>query len=286
MGAAFLGLGLGALVLGLYPDDPSVRAVNRWWLPLLAVAAVCLGGYLWRQLRRLEPLIPRALLASPPFWGAVLANLLVGGALMVALVDVPIFARGVFNVDQNAAGLLLTSFLVGVPLGAVVGGWLSGRLGPRVPAVAGLAVAGSMFLLLAGWGVAEPRSRAYSELAVMGFGFGVVIAPLAASALDATRRREHGLVSSLVVTARTVGMLAALSALTAFGLHRFYQLLPPPPAGNMSLHDRLKILENNITLALVAEYHEIFRLAALLCAVAAVIAGLTLGRRHAVQQAE
>ena len=70
------------------------------------------------------------------------------------------------------------------------------------------------------------------------------------------------------------------------GLHRFYQLLPPPPGGDLSLHDRLKILENNITLALVLEYHEIFRLAALLCAVAAVIAGLTLGRRYAVQQAE
>jgi MFS family permease len=284
--AALLGLGLGALVLALYPDDPSVRAVNYWWLPLSAAAAVLLAAYVWRQVRRLEPLIPRALLASPPFWGAVLANLLVGGALMVALVDVPIFARGVFNVDQNAAGLLLTSFLVGVPAGALAGGWLAGRLGPRIPAVAGLLVAGSMFLLLAGWGVNEPRARSYAELAVMGFGFGVVIAPLAASALDATRRREHGLVSSLVVTARTVGMLAALSALTAFGLHRFYQLLPPPPGGNLTLHDRLKILENNITLALVAEYHEIFRLAAVLCAVAAVIAGLTLGRRYSVQEAE
>jgi len=142
-----------------------------------------------------------------------------------------------------------------------------------------------MFLLLAGWGVSEPRARAYAELAVMGLGFGVVIAPLAASALDATRRREHGLVSSLVVAARTVGMLAALSALTAFGLHRFYQLLPPAPGGDLSLHDRLQVLENNITLALVAEYHEIFRLAALLCAVAAVIAGLTLGARRAPPRA-
>ena len=281
LGASFLGLGLGALVLALYPDDPSVRAVNYWWLPLSVASALLLGGYLWRQVRRLQPLIPRALLASPPFWGALLANLLVGGALMVALVDVPIFARGVFNVDQNAAGLLLTSFLVGVPVGALAGGWLAGRLGPRIAAVAGLVLAGSMFLLLAGWGVSEPRARAYAELAVMGLGFGVVIAPLAASALDATRRREHGLVSSLVVTARTVGMLAALSALTAFGLHRFYQLLPPPPGGDLSLHDRLQVLENNITLALVAEYHEIFRLAALLCAVAAVIAGLTLGARRA-----
>lgn len=281
--AALLGLGLGALSIALYPDQPSVRAVNFWWAPLSLLAVLLLGAYLWRQVRRLEPLISRPLLASPPFWGAVLANLLVGGALMVALVDVPIFARGVFNVDQNAAGLLLTAFLVGVPLGALAGGWAAGRLGPRLPAVAGLLLAGAVFLVLAGWGVSEPRTRAYLELGVMGFGFGVVIAPLAASALDATQRREHGLVSSLVVAARTLGMLGALSALTAFGLHRFYQLLVPPPDTG-SLHDRLQALEANITTALVAEYHDIFRLAAALCLAAAVIAGLTLGPRRAVKR--
>jgi MFS family permease len=273
--AALLGSGLGALVLALYPDDPARRAVNAWWLPLSALAVALLGGYLWRQTRRLQPLIPRALLASPPFWGALLANLLVGGALMVALVDVPIFARGVLSVDQNTAGLMLTAFLVGVPLGALAGGWLAARVGPRPPAVAGLVLAAAMFGLLATWGVGEPLRRADLELAVMGLGFGVVIAPLAAAALDAAQRREHGLVSSLVVTARTVGMLIALSALTAFGLHRFYQLLVPPPDAG-SLHDRLKILDENITLALVAEYHEIFRLAAGLCLAAALIALLTL----------
>ncbi|HEX6350561.1 MAG TPA: MFS transporter [Candidatus Dormibacteraeota bacterium] len=285
VGAGLLGLGVGALAVALYPDQPSVRAVNYWWAPLSALAALLLGAYLWRQLRRLEPLIARPLLASPPFWGALLANLLVGGALMVALVDVPIFARGVFNVDQNAAGLLLTAFLVGVPVGAVVGGWGATRSGPRLPAVAGLLLAGGVFLLLAGWGVKEPRARAYVELAVMGLGFGVVIAPLAASALDATRRREHGLVSSLLVAARTVGMLGALAALTAFGLHRFYQLLKPPPDTG-SLHDRLQALEANVTSALVAEYHEIFLLAALLCLAAAVIAGLTLGPRRPVHISE
>jgi hypothetical protein len=134
-----------------------------------------------------------------------------------------------------------------------------------------------MFGLLATWGVKEPLPRADVELAVMGTGFGVVIAPLAAAALDAAERRRHGLVSSLVVTARTVGMLAALSALTAFGLHRFYQLLAPPPDSG-SLHERLKVLDANITLALVAEYHEIFRLAAGLCLAAALISLLTLRR--------
>ena len=59
-----------------------------------------LGAYAWRQLRQIEPLIPRALLRSRQFIGSSIANLLIGGALMVALVDVPLLGRLVFNLNQ------------------------------------------------------------------------------------------------------------------------------------------------------------------------------------------
>jgi MFS transporter, DHA2 family, triacylglyceride efflux pump len=286
--AAALGLGLGALVLALYPDDPAASPVNRWVLPLGASAVVLLGFYGWRQVRRLSPLVPPRVLRSPAFLGALLTNLLVGGGLMAVLLDVPVFARGVFGITQSQAGLLLTSFLVGVPVGAGVGGVLSARVGRRLVSFAGLVVAAGGFWVLASWDVSSLGQRvgvfraADLELVAMGAAFGVVIAPIAAAALEATQRREHGLVSSLVVTARTVGMLAALSALTAFGLHRFNQLLAaqPGPADSASLHDRLKVLEANVTRSLVLEYHDVFRLAALLCAAAAVVAAVSLGGRR------
>jgi len=57
-----------------------------------------------------------------------------------------------------------------------------------------------------------------------GLGFGLVIAPLSSAVLDLTVTGEHGLASSLVVLARTVGMVVGLSALTAFGLARFQSI--------------------------------------------------------------
>jgi len=64
LSAVFLGAGLGLLVLALYPDDPQHRAVNSLFIPAGLPAIAVLGAYGWRQMRALEPLIPRELLRS------------------------------------------------------------------------------------------------------------------------------------------------------------------------------------------------------------------------------
>jgi MFS family permease len=282
-GAALLGLGLGLLVLALYPDDPNHRAVNAYFLPTFAASLVCLGAYGWRQVRRLEPLIPRDLLHSRLFAGASVANLLVGAALMVALVDVPILGRLVFSLDQLGSGLLLTQFLAGVPVGAVVGGVVAGRLGARPTAAFGIAVSAIAFLQMSSWTANElslhlgPLRQADIALAACGLGFGLVIAPITAAVLSMTRAQSHGLATSLVVLARTIGMLVGLSALTAFGLYRFHQILGTPVLRGSNVHSQVVELERLVAAAFLQEYREIFEIAAGICVVAAVVIVLTLG---------
>ena len=284
-GAALLGLGLGLLVLALYPDDPGARSTGSLLIPAGALSIVVLAIYVWRQLRQLEPLIPRALLRSRAFAGATLANLLIGGALMVALVDVPLLGRLVFSLDQLGSGLLLSHFLIGVPLGAVAGGLLAGRFGPRLVAVAGMLWTAAAFAQMATWQANEPSLYAGPfavvdlALGACGLGFGLVIAPLAATVLDLTRSENHGLASSLVILARTVGMLIGLSALTAFGLFRFRQILGTPNLTDPDVRSRIEHLERLVAAAFLQEYREIFSIAAVLCVLAAVVAFATMGSR-------
>ncbi|HSP08406.1 MAG TPA: MFS transporter [Candidatus Dormibacteraeota bacterium] len=282
-GAALLGIGLGLLVLALYPDDPGHRAVNAYFVPAFAACVVCLAAYGWRQLRRLEPLIPRHLLRSRIFAGASLANLLVGAALMVALVDVPILGRLVFGLDQLGSGLLLTQFLAGVPIGAVAGGILAGRIGARLTAAIGVMVAAASFLQMSGWTANElalrlgPLRQADIALAACGLGFGLVIAPVTAAVLTLTSQQSHGLATSLVVLARTMGMLIGLSALTAFGLYRFHQILGTPVLHGSDVHSQVRELEALVASAFLREYREIFQVAAVICVLAALTIALTLG---------
>jgi MFS family permease len=275
--AGLLGVGLGLLVIALYPDDPEHRATNALFIPAGIAGLVVLGVYAWRQLRQLEPLIPRELLRSRAFAGATVANLLIGAALMVALVDVPLLGRLVFNLDQLGSGLLLTQFLIGVPVGAVLGGFAAARWGPRLTAAVGISLSAVAFLQMAGWESNAltrhmgPLREADISLAACGLGFGLVIAPLTASVLALTRSQSHGLATSLVVLARTMGMLLGLSALTAFGVYRFHQILGTPVLNDTDLRARIKHLAQLVAAAFLQEYREIFTIAAALCIVAAMV---------------
>jgi MFS transporter, DHA2 family, triacylglyceride efflux pump len=280
--AALLGVGLGLLVVALYPDDPANRATSGLFIPLGSLSLIVLALYGWRQVRSLEPLIPRALLRSRRFIGVGAANLLIGGALMVALVDVPILGRLVFNLDQLGSGLLLTQFLLGVPIGAVLGGLLAGRMGGRLTAVVGMVCSAVAFLQMAGWQAGElalrvgPIRPADIALGACGLGFGMVIAPLTAAVLELTRAQNHGLASSLVVLARVMGMLVGLSALTAFGLFRFRQILGTPRLTDPDVRSRVDHLARLVAAAFLQEYREIFTIAAGLCILAAVVAMATM----------
>jgi len=286
LSAALLGVGLGLLVLALYPDDPQRRATNALVLPAGLAAVAVLAVYGWRQLGRLEPLIPRDLLRSRAFFGATVANFLIGAALIVALVDVPLLGRLVFNLDELGSGLLLSQFLVGVPVGAVAGGLLAGRIGDRFTAAAGIVISAIAFLQMSGWRADElslhagPFRQADIALGLCGLGFGLVVAPLTASVLALTRGQFHGLATSLVVLARTMGMLLGLSTLTAIGLHRFHEILGTPVLTDPDLRARVKHLEQLVAAAFLQEYREIFVIAAAVCLLAAVVIALSLQPRR------
>jgi MFS family permease len=281
--ASLLGLGLAALVFALYPDDPQQRAVNSQAGPLLAAGVVVLAGFGWRQARRLSPLIAPELLRSPAFLGSLGANLVAGAGLMVALVDVPVLARGVFDLDTLHSGLLLVRLLAGLPVGALIGGWLAGRVGRHWIAAGGLALAALAFGLMSSWSVNELQTAAWqatAELFLCGLGFGLVIAPLSASVLDLADPSHHGLVSSLVVLSRTLGMVIGLASLTAFGLSRFQRVFVDRRCDAISssggLRAQLDAFEACVRGALLQEYREVFWVVAGLCLAGALLALLTL----------
>jgi MFS family permease len=284
--ALLLGLGLGLLVVALYPDDPAQRPVNRSFLPLAAAAALALVGFGWTQRRRLRSLAAPGASAGRKVGFALLANLLAGVGLMVALVDVPLLASGVFGLDSLAAGLLLIRFLAAVPAGALVGGWLAGRTGGPRAAASGLWLSAAAFVLMSTWSATQLRTAGVAatfELLVAGFGFGLIIAPLSAAVLDLAEDRERGRASGLVVLARTLGMVIGLSSLTAFGLARFQELVVARACGlhgvGRGLQQSIAAYEGCLRGALLEEYQEIFVAAAMVCAAGALAAQLGLGRR-------
>jgi MFS family permease len=286
-GALVLAAILACVVVVFSTSDPSkqVLASSAPWL--IPAAAVLVGLFWWRQRRAAVPLIEPGAFAARPAWGALAVNLAIGAALMAALVDVPLFARATVDPKSEVdAALVLVRFLVAVPIGAVIGGAVC-RSRSRAPVVAGvgMALSAGAFLSMTSWSATAlgggPRWSDV-ELAVCGLGFGLAIAPVNVAILGAVKPSVHALASALAVVARTVGMLAGLSALTAIALHRFYDAqarigspltLCPSHPGSCPAYDKAT------NQALLSELHTIFGGAAVCAALAAVLALVLLRAR-------
>jgi MFS family permease len=241
LGSALAVVALGSLVWAFAAADPATEFVAHGavLLPLALLAGI---AFVLHERRTADPVLPLRALRPVGAWGALVVNLLVGAALVAALVDVPLFARATTTPgDQLGAALVLLRLLVAVPVGAVAGGWLCRTVAPRLVAAGGMALAALSFLAMTGWDAQSLDGVASTAvLLAAGLGFGLAIAPVNAVLLDVTGADVHGSASALAVVARTVGMLVGLSLLTAVALRRFtsdvaaiappFELCPETPA--------------------------------------------------------
>ncbi|MEO8555961.1 MAG: MFS transporter [Actinomycetota bacterium] len=236
LGALLIGVALGALVLTFASADPEREVVGPWGWALVPLGLVAVAAYLWRHRTARDPLVPRGVMSTGSDGGrsrvipALLVSLLAGVALVGIVVDIPILARLTVTGSQTVAALVLVRFLIAVPVGAFLGGWLLHRVGPALVAVAGLVLAGLGLIAMSGWGQGSLQSwPATPVLMLVGLGLGLPIAPVNAAALASAGAAAHGVVSSLVVLARMVGMVVGLGLLTAIGLYRYYQTVAALP---------------------------------------------------------
>jgi len=236
LGSFCIAVALGSLVLTFASANPEREVVGPWGWALAPLGLVAVAAYIWRHRTARDPLVPRGLMATRGGYGkgglvpALLVSVLVGVALVAIVVDIPFLARLTVTGSQTTAALLLVRFLVAVPVGAFVGGWLLNRRGPAVVAAAGLVLAGAGLALMSGWGHGSLQSWSTTPvLALSGLGLGLALAPVNAAALADAPRDAHGLVSSLVVLARMVGMVVGLALLTAVGLRRYYAAVAALP---------------------------------------------------------
>ncbi|GAA0586485.1 MFS transporter [Kribbella sandramycini] len=286
IGALLLALALSGVVLAFATADPErelMSPAGPWLLVGAAVFAVLFA--LWQR-RTTHAIVPAGLLRPGAAWGSLLVSFLVGCALIAALVDVPVFARTTQGGGQLAAALVLLRFLIALPVGAVVGGWLTRRYGLGWITGAGLALAGAMFVVMAFWSRdALDHFASTAVLLLCGFGFGLALSPVNTAVLGVTPAHSHGLVSALVVVARMVGMLVGVSALTAIGLRRYFALVADVPSPNELCPDSpasCRPFVDALQDAAVSQVHTIFAGAAVCAFLAAILAVALLGRRVVV----
>lgn len=281
IGGALITVSIAALTLGVARiGDPD--ALMALWC---ALAAVCFALFVWRQLSATEPLLPRAMFRIKAFAASNIAHLLVGAALIIGMVTVPLMANTLLDRTPLEGGLMLMRLTAAIPVGAVLGGLACQRLDYRLPSALGLLLAALGFWLMSGWdlGIADPLLTAH--LATAGLGFGLLIAPIALAATNTVGEDARGAAAALITAMRIIGMTLGIAALTAWGTGRFDALIAgagvpfalqgetPQQAAERIAEFQQRIAEAGLTL-----FGDFFTAAMLLCLAALLpIAFMSVG---------
>ena len=230
---------------------------------LIAFGIFLVGVFVVVQRRAIQPLFASFLYSSKAFASSNMTQFLVGVALIISLVAVPLMAATVMEKEAWQSALHLFRLTACIPVGALVGGYVLRWTGVRPVCVAGLALIGAGLLVMSSWEteVAEPRLTL--PLVMAGFGFGLVIPPIHVSALSAAPSHYWGAAASLVTASRMMGMALGLAALSAWGIERFYSL-----TGHVTLGDTFEETEAPLIEAGVTVFQNLFTIAGFLALVA------------------
>ncbi len=209
VGVLLSSLGLVGLTYGL------IEAGTQGWGSPQAVSPIAGGLVLlalfgrWEltlgRRPRGEPLVDLGLFRSRNF-SAGLALLTLAGVTMVgAVFTLPQYFQGIAGADPMGSGLRLLPLIGGLVLGAVPGGRLMARVGPKATIALG-------FLLLAaglavGSGTATTSSLGFVAvwMALLGVGLGLVFVPTASAALSQVEPERSGVTGGVFQAVQKTG---------------------------------------------------------------------------------
>ena len=297
LGAALLGIALTCLSLGLAQQGTDLGPVSANSTtpqnnPIaLALAAIFLIAFIVVERKVRWPVVDLSLFKRLSFSAASLVSLCVGAALIIAMADIPIFVDTVLQLPVLDSGLALMRMTVMIPVGALLGGWLCGRITCRFTAVLGLLFTAVGFYLMSRWPVHVDWTQITISTMTAGLGFGLVIAPIGTTAINSVRATQAGMSSAIVTALRMLGMTLGLAALTSWALAYFKQLASQYPSLTLSataaqFAQWAKGYANHLINSAHTVYSAVFFTSMILCLIGLIPALFLWGRKPAVAEQE
>jgi len=242
-GAVLLFSGLSAFLAAVNQVGRLGWASPPWVWGLLGLSLALVPPFLRVERRAVRPILDPHLLRHPPYALSVLAILfhfLAWGGFTLVL---PFYLLDVLGYSQSRMGILLSIFPAVRVVGGPFTGWLSDRIGPRLPTGLGLGVMALGLVLLARLGPTASFGQVVGALAVMGVGSALFAAPNASAIMGSVPPDRLGTAAASIGTGRQIGLstgIAMAGALYSLRERLYLEMgTPVPLAITWGLRDTL-----------------------------------------------
>ncbi len=225
-GAVLLCIALGALayaMAGLAPAEggavspPSDDSGPTGAAALAAMVAIVAGlAFAWGERRSEAPMVPAYVLRNKQFANLNVATLFIYSGLAGVLFILPFLLIVERGNSATEAGLAFLPFTLAIGLLSQRMGALADKVGERPLLIAGPLIAASGF----GWLALDTDFGSavdvYLPLAVSGFGFALLVAPLTSAVMSSVAAEDVGLASGLNNTASRIAQMVGVSMAAFF----------------------------------------------------------------------
>ncbi|WP_028935495.1 MFS transporter [Pseudonocardia spinosispora] len=202
------------LLVGAFIEFGQYLAGASLAVGLLVGAAVLGGGFVLSQSRAAHPMLPMDVFGSTRYSSAVSAGFLFNFCLYGALLCLSLYLQGPQRFSAWHAGLLIFPLTVAIGVGAVLSGWLTAALGPRVPMLLGFAAGGAGALIMVIGGAVESLLTIVAGATLLGC-CSLAMPAMTSVAISTAEPARTGLLSGVFNTARQSGGALGVAMLGA-----------------------------------------------------------------------
>jgi EmrB/QacA subfamily drug resistance transporter len=222
-GAALLILAVVPALLALTWGGVEYAWGSPEIIGMFALAAVALVFFILVERRSKEPIVPLSLFKNRIVAISQVMNFLTAFGMFGSIIFIPLFFQGVLGATATTSGSFLTPMMLGTVFGSFISGQFLSRTGGhyRIQGAIGVAIMSAGFFLLTQMTVATSYASAVRNIAITGFGMGIIMPLYIIAVQNAVPYNFLGAVTSATAFMRSIGGTVGLAIFGSVMNNRF-----------------------------------------------------------------